>query len=178
LFASHALATSGALCRVNVWARWIEAERHSCFELGDQFVEDPVFGFQAFAAPEPPFGAMPDVQPIAAFDAERSVLNEPKAIGSAGASLAAEQGSRPAVPELRVRQADQLPPFAKLDDRMRRVERHHAHRAYARDFDALELVEKPAHIGVCSAFGHGAEATRRPCQAQSGRRPARCCAGL
>jgi hypothetical protein len=85
---------------------------------------------------------------------------------------------RPAVPELRVRQADQFPPVTKLDDRMRRVERHHAPPAQARDFHAQELVEKAAHICVCSAFGHGAEATRRPCQAQSGRRSARSRAGL
>jgi hypothetical protein len=40
-------------------------------------------------------------------------------------------------------------------------------------FHALELIEKPAPICVCSAFGHGAEATPRPCQAQSERRSAR-----
>jgi hypothetical protein len=73
-----------------MFGRWIEAERHGRFELGDQFVEDPVFGFQAFAAPEPPFGAMPDVQPIATFDAVRPVLDEPKGIGSASAFRAAE----------------------------------------------------------------------------------------
>jgi hypothetical protein len=60
----------------------------------------------------------------------------------------------------------------------RRVELHRAHRAQPWDFHALELIEKAAHISVCSAFGHGAEATPRPCQAQSGRRSARSRAGL
>jgi hypothetical protein len=37
---------------------------------------------------------------------------------------------------------------------MRRVELHHARRAQARDFDALEFIEKAAMIGVGAAFGH------------------------
>jgi hypothetical protein len=41
-----------------------------------------------------------------------------------------------------------------------------------------ELVEKAAMIGIGAAFGHGAEATPRPCQAQSGRRSARSRAAL
>jgi hypothetical protein len=43
-----------------------------------------------------------------------------------------------------------------LDDRVRRVELHHAHRAQVRDFHALELIEEPAPIGVGAAFGHEA----------------------
>jgi hypothetical protein len=54
-----------------------------------------------------------------------------------------------------VRQADQLLPVANLDDRVRRVELHHAHGAQARDFDALKFIEKAATIGVGAAFGHG-----------------------
>ena len=46
------LATSRALPR-NVWAL-VEADRHGRFELGDEFIEGLVFGFEAFAAPEPP----------------------------------------------------------------------------------------------------------------------------
>ena len=87
---------------------------------------------------------------------QSAVLDEPKAIGLARAFRASEQRPRPAVPEPDVSQADQLPPVAKLEDRMRRVELHHAHRAQARDFHALELIEKPAPIGVGAAFGHEA----------------------
>jgi hypothetical protein len=94
----------------------------------------------------------------AAMAAEWPVLDEPKAIGPR-AFRASEQRPRPAVPEPDVRQADQLPTVANLDDRVRRVELHHAHRAQVWDFHALELIEKPAPICVCSTFGHGAEAT-------------------
>jgi hypothetical protein len=52
------------------------------------------------------------------------------------------------MPELGVRQADQLPPMAKLDDRMRRFELHRARRAQPWDFHAQELVEKSAAICV------------------------------
>jgi hypothetical protein len=58
--------------------------------------EGLVFGFEAFAAPETPFGAMPDVRAIATFDAVRPVLDEPKAIGSASAFRAAEKPPRSA----------------------------------------------------------------------------------
>jgi hypothetical protein len=87
--------------------------------------------------------------------AERPVLDEPKAIGPTRAFRASEQRPRPAVPEPDVRQADQLLPVANLDDRVRRVELHHAHRAQARDFDALTFIEKAAMIGVGAALGHG-----------------------
>ena len=57
-----------------------------------------------------------------------------------------------------------------LNDGAQGVALHHAHRAQARDFHALELIEKPAMIGIGAAFGHGAEATPRPCQAPSAKR--------
>jgi hypothetical protein len=65
--------------------------------------------------------------------------------------------------------------FAQFE---REVTGERARRAQAWDFHAQELVEKAAMIGIGAAFGHGAEATPRPCQAQSGRRSARSRAGL
>ena len=121
---------------------------------------------------------MLDADCVAAFDAERPVVDEPKAIGSASALRTTEQGPRPPVPELRVRQADQLPPVANLDDRVRRVELHHAGRAQPWDFHAQELVEKAAVICVGAALAHDAEATPRLRQAQSACRSARSRAGL
>jgi hypothetical protein len=96
-----------------------------------------------------------DAYAPAAMAAERLVLDEPKAIGSASALRTAEQRPRPAVPEPDVRQADQFPPVANLDDRVRRVELHHAGRTQPWDFHALELIEKAAMIGIGAAFGHG-----------------------
>ena len=43
---------------------------------------------------------------------------------------------------------------------------------------SVTLTPPAAMIGICAAFGHSAEATPRPCQAQSGRRSARSHAGL
>jgi hypothetical protein len=60
------------------------------------------------------------------------------------------------MPELGVRQRDELLPVANLDDRMRRVELHYAPRAQPWDFHAQELVEKAVPIGVGAAFGHEA----------------------
>ena len=124
-------------------------------EFGDQLVELLVARPETFAPAEAPFAAVDDAYPLAAMAAERPVLDEPKAIGSARAFRASEQRPRPAVPEPDVRQADQLLPVANLDDRVRRVELHHARRAQARDFHALELIEKAAMIGVGAALGHG-----------------------
>jgi hypothetical protein len=134
----------------------IEAQRpRGCVEFGDQLVELLVARPETCVPSEAPFAAVDDAYPLAAMAAERPVLDKPKAIGSASACRAAEMAPRPAVPELRVRQADQLLPVASLDDRVRRIELHYSHRAQARDFDALEFIEKAAMTGVGAAFGHG-----------------------
>src|SRR5271166_5521015 len=98
---------------------------------------------------------MPDIQAVAAFGAQRPVLDEPKAIGPTRAFRASEQRPGPAVPEPDVRQADQLLPVTNLDDGVRRVDLHHAYGAQTGDFHARELVEKPSAIGVLASLSHG-----------------------
>ena len=120
---------------------------------------------------------MPDVQAIAAFDAVRSVLDEPKAIGPTRACRAAKIAPRSAMPKLGVRQADELVLVAHLDDRVRRVELHHARRAQPWDFHAQELVEKPSAVGVCAALGHGLR-LRLPCGERKARAVQRAAVGL
>ena len=142
-----------------MFGRRIEAQRRGRVELGDQLVELLVARPETFVPAEAPFAAVDDAYPLAAMAAERPVLDEPKAIGPARAFWAAEQRPRPAVPEPDVRQADQLPPVANLDDRVRRVELHHAGRTQPWDFHAQELIEKAAMIGIGAAFAHGPEAT-------------------
>ena len=87
---------------------------------------------------EAPFAAdVDDAYPLAAMAAElpvalRSAKGDwPYEHMSAGCS---RRRPRPAVPEPEARQADQLLPVAKLDDRMRRVELHYARRAQPWDF--------------------------------------------
>jgi hypothetical protein len=138
-----------------MFGRRIEAQRpRACVEFGDQLVELLVARPETFVPAEAPFAAVDDAYSLAAMAAERPVLDEPKAIGPTRACRASEQRPRPAVPEPDVRQADQLLPVANLDDRMRRVELHHAHRAQAGDLHAEELIEKLAPIGIGAALSH------------------------
>jgi hypothetical protein len=137
-----------------MFGRWIDTQRHSRVELGDEFIKFLVARPETFVPAEAPFAAVDDAYPLAAMAAERPVLDEPKAIGPTRACRASEQRPGPAVPEPDVRQADQLLPVANLDDRVRRVELHHARRAQPWDFHAQELIEKAAMIGVGAALAH------------------------
>jgi hypothetical protein len=109
--------------------------------------------------PKAPFAAVDDAYPLAAIAAERPVLDEPKSIGSASACRAAEMAPRPAVPELRMRKADELRLVVEWDHGVRRVELDDAAGAQSGDFHAQELVEKTAMIGVGATFVHGLRIT-------------------
>jgi hypothetical protein len=140
---------------VPLFGRRIEAQRRGRVELGLHVVEMFVALSKALGSTEAVSAAVPDVHGVAAFDAARRFFDEPKAISPTRAFRASEQRPGPAVPEPDVRQADQLLPVANLNDRVRRVDLHHTRRAQARDFHALELIEKAAMIGVGAALGHG-----------------------
>jgi hypothetical protein len=163
-----------------MFGRRIEAQRpHGCVEFGDQFVELLVARPETFVPAEAPLTAVDDAYPLAAMAAERPVLDEPKAIGSASTFRASEQRPGPAVPEPDVRQADQLLPVANLDDRVRRVELHHARRAQARDFHAQELVEEPSAVGVLASHSHDdGKASAAATPSANARHSARSRAGL